>query len=253
MLASLRRILRERLDQGCERLGAPVAELSETQRGALLDYIDLLMHWNSRFNLTAVREPEEMITRHLLDSLAALPAFSASPVLDLGTGAGLPGIPLAIAQPELRVVLLDSVGKKARFVRQVIACLELDNAMVVQARFESYQPTEKFATITARALAPLDALWLGSAHLRQEDAVLLAYKGRRPDGEIATLQAAAEVEVTATRLMVPFMTGERHLVRVTANGDPGPIPRQRISTRLPQQCSTTNSPGAHQIGSLPRV
>jgi 16S rRNA (guanine527-N7)-methyltransferase len=245
MRASLRLALRERLDQGLAQLGDPLAappaepngtslghaaaELSDAQRNALLDYIDLLAHWNSRYNLTAVRDPLEMIGRHLLDSLAALSAFDASPVLDFGTGAGLPGIPLAIARPELQFVLLDSIGKKTRFVRQAAASLELGNVCVVQARFESYQPEQKFATITARALAPLDALWSGSAHLRQPDGALLAYKGRRPDDEIAALSAigaktgtTAEAttgttmgaRVTVTRLEVPFVPGERHLIRI---------------------------------------
>ncbi|WP_040857903.1 16S rRNA (guanine(527)-N(7))-methyltransferase RsmG [Thiorhodovibrio frisius] len=214
----MRQPLRERLDQGCARLGSPVADLSDAQRNALLNYIDLLVHWNSRFNLTAVRDPLEMIGRHLLDSLAAIAAFDASPVLDLGTGAGLPGIALAIARPELQFVLLDSVGKKTRFVRQAAASLELGNVKVVQARFESYQPVEKFATITARALAPLDALWSGSTHLRQPGATLLAYKGHRPDEEMAALTAAG-IGVTAQRLEVPFVTGERHLIRIYSNPD----------------------------------
>jgi 16S rRNA (guanine527-N7)-methyltransferase len=221
MLAATRVMLRERLDQGCARLGGRVAELSETQRAALLDYIDLLAHWNSRFNLTAVRDPLEMIGRHLLDSLAAVEAFTTAPVLDLGTGAGLPGIPLAIARPELDWVLLDSIGKKTRFVRQAAASLELANVRVEQARFESYRPAQKFATITARALAPLAALWHGSAHLRQPDAPLLAYKGRCPDDEIAALKSpedAAGPRVTLTRLEVPFVPGERHLIRI----DPSP-------------------------------
>ncbi|WPL18810.1 Ribosomal RNA small subunit methyltransferase G [Thiorhodovibrio winogradskyi] len=222
MLASLRQPLSDRLHQGCARLGAPVANLSEAQRNALLDYVDLLAHWNSRFNLTAVRDPLDMIGHHLLDSLAAVDAFVASPVLDLGTGAGLPGIPLAIARPELQFVLLDSIGKKTRFVRQAAASLELANVTVIQARFESYQPAEKFATITARALAPLAALWSGSAHLRQPGAALLAYKGRRPDDEIATLRPPAGAtgegpsvtRVSVTRLEVPFVPGERHLIRI---------------------------------------
>ncbi len=217
MRASVRPVLHERLCQGLARLPSSAANLSEAQRSALLDYIDLLAHWNSRFNLTAVRDPLEMIGRHLLDSLVAVDAFKASPVLDLGTGAGLPGIPLAIARPELQFVLLDSIGKKTRFVRQAVAALELGNVTVVQARFESYQPAAKFATITARALAPLEALWSGSAHLRQPEAALLAYKGRCPDEEIAALHstwATTAVRITVTRLEVPFVAGERHLIRI---------------------------------------
>lgn len=220
MHESFRPALRERLDQGLARLGGMLADLSEAQRERLIDYVDLLAQWNSRFNLTAVRDPLEMIGRHLLDTLVAVNAFQASPVLDLGTGAGLPGIPLAIARPELSFVLLDSVGKKTRFVRQAAASLELGNVIVAQARFESYQPAEKFATITARALAPLEALWSGSAHLRQPRASLLAYKGRRPDDEMAALiatGAATGAQVTIIRLEAPFVTGERHLIRIDSN------------------------------------
>ncbi|MBK1649759.1 16S rRNA (guanine(527)-N(7))-methyltransferase RsmG [Rhabdochromatium marinum] len=211
-----RAALRERLDQGCAQLGGRAASLSETQRDTLLDYLEQLAHWNQRFNLTAVRDPLEMVGRHLLDSLAAADVFSATPILDLGTGAGLPGIPLAIACPEHRFVLLDSVGKKTRFVRQAAATLGLGNVTVVQARLESYQPREKFATITARALAPLSALWVSSAELRRPEAPVIAYKGRLADDELAEL-AATGARWSVTRLEVPFVPGERHLIRIDSS------------------------------------
>lgn len=208
--------LHERLDQGLDQLGGLAADLNEAQRDTLIRYLQQLTHWNQCFNLTAVRDPLEMVGRHLLDSLAAVEHFTDSPVLDLGTGAGLPGIPLAIACPELDFVLLDSVGKKLRFVRQAAATLGLTNVAVVQMRLESYRPAEKFATITARALMPLGRLCAGSAHLRCPGAPVLAYQGRRPEAEIAELTAlGARVEVI--RLQVPCVPGERHLIRTTCS------------------------------------
>lgn len=203
-------LLAARLAQGLDALGLV---LDAPCQSALLAYLILLNQWNRQRNLTAVREPLAMVERHLLDSLAASAWFTRGPVLDLGSGAGLPGLPLAIAHPELRFVLLDSAGKKVRFLTQVAAQLRLANVTTVQARVMAYRPVEKFAMITARALASLPELWDMSAHLRATGACLLAYKGRLPETEIATLSTRG-AWVRAHRLRVPWLAAERHLIEV---------------------------------------
>ena len=121
----------------------------------LIDYLGLLTHWNRAFNLTARRDPREMISKHILDSLSVMPYVGAVLVADIGSGAGLPGIPLAIALPETRFVLIDSNGKKTRFLFQVKTALGLDNMTVHQARVESFQPDAAFDTVLSRAFATL--------------------------------------------------------------------------------------------------
>jgi 16S rRNA (guanine527-N7)-methyltransferase len=160
-------------------------------RDRLIAFLALLLRWNRAYNLTAVRDPAQMVPRHLLDSLAVLPWITRGPVLDAGTGAGLPGIPLALARPGLQFTLLDGNGKKTRFVRQAVLELGLDNVAVVHSRLEAYRPGPKFATITARAVASLSELFDSCAHLAAADARLLALKGRLPAQEIAALSDAA--------------------------------------------------------------
>ena len=205
-----------RLDAGLAALG--VAATGQ-QRRQLLGYIDLLARWNRAYNLTAVREPAEMIPRHLLDSLAVLPWVRCGPVLDVGTGAGLPGLPLAILRPELAFTLLDGNGKKIRFVRQAVLELGLRNVTPVQARIETYRPQVNFATITARAVAPLAALCAECAPLTAPGGVLLALKGRDPDAEVAGLAAAAlprvrMAAVSVHALQVPGLDAERSVIEV---------------------------------------
>lgn len=191
--------------------------LTASQQTALLDYLALLARWNRAYNLTGVREPLAMVGQHLLDSLAALPWLSSGPVLDLGTGAGLPGLPLAIARPDLAFVLLDSVGKKTRFVQEAVFRLGLDNVRVVQARATAYRPEQRFTTVLVRAVARLEMCWADSAHLRAERGRLLGFKGAIPTDEIAAVRATGAA-VTIHPLQVPFVTGARHLLEVTAAG-----------------------------------
>jgi 16S rRNA (guanine527-N7)-methyltransferase len=205
-----------RLDAGLAALG--VAATGQ-QRRQLLGYIDLLARWNRAYNLTAVRNPAEMIPRHLLDSLAVLPWVRRGPVLDAGTGPGLPGLPLAILRPELAFTLLDSNGKKVRFVRQAVLELGLGNVMPVQARLQAYRPRANFATITARALAPLAGLCADCAPLAAPGGVLLALKGREPGQEVAALVAAPPPRVRTAAvvvhpLTVPMLDAERCLIEV---------------------------------------
>ncbi len=204
------------LDAGLAALGVAA---SATQRAQLLAYVDLLARWSRTYNLTAVREPRDMIPRHLLDSLAVLPWVRRGPVLDVGTGAGLPGIPLAIARPHLAFTLLDSNGKKIRFVRQTVLELGLDNVTAVQARTRAYRPQANFATITARAVTSLDQLCADCAPLLAPGGVLLALKGREPTAELDALAKAAPAgarahAVAVHRLTVPTLDAERCLVEV---------------------------------------
>jgi 16S rRNA (guanine527-N7)-methyltransferase len=202
------------------------AAVDDAARDRLVTFLLLLARWNRAFNLTAVRAPLEMVPRHLLDSLAALPWVERGPVLDIGTGAGLPGVPLAIARRELEFTLLDSVGKKVRFVRQAAADLGLENVEVVQSRVEAYRPTRKFATIVSRAVASLQALVAGAAPLAAPGGRLLAFKGPLAAAELATLtgdlaaphgaqvQGLAAVRPIRHSLAVPDVGGERNLIEV---------------------------------------
>jgi 16S rRNA (guanine527-N7)-methyltransferase len=199
----------ECLERGLTELGL---HSTLEQRHYLIQFINLLVRWNQSYNLTAVRDPMEMVTRHLLDSLAVTPYLLSSPVLDLGTGPGLPGIPLAIIQPASRFVLLDSNGKKIRFVRQAAMELGLTARVeVIQARMESYRPREKFATIVSRAVAELEALWQASAPLLTTPGRLLIMKGRRPEAELTALSAPHPL---CHRLTVPGLDADRHLIEI---------------------------------------
>ena len=201
--------LKTRLEAGLARMDL---DLAPEQIGRMLAYLSLLQRWNRVYNLTAVREPLQMVPRHLLDSLSVLPYLFGERVLDLGSGAGLPGIPLAIAAPERAFSLLDSSGKKTRFLRQLVSDLGLANVDVVQGRMESYLPAEKFATIVSRAVATTPVLLAAGQRLLVRPARLLVMKGRRPDDtEIRGLEPRPEA-VHIHRLHVPFLAAERHLI-----------------------------------------
>jgi 16S rRNA (guanine527-N7)-methyltransferase len=186
--------------------------ISEAQQQLLLQYVALLDKWNKVYNLTAVREPERMIGLHILDSLAIQPYVrDAKTLLDVGTGGGLPGIPLAITCPSLQVTMLDSLQKKTTFVRQAIGELALKNASVVCERIEAYQPPNKFEIITSRAFAELIDFVHGAGHLLADNGRMLAMKGVYPHDEIARLPATHRVEEVIP-LTVPQVDGQRHLV-----------------------------------------
>ncbi len=180
----------------------------------LAAYLALMLRWNATYNLTAIRDPREMVTKHLLDSLAMAPSVSGICTLaDLGTGPGLPGIPLAIAHPGLRVTLVESNGKKARFMREALRTLSLTNAEVAESRIEALDRPGAFEAITARALATLPQIVALGGHLLAPDGVLIAMKGTRPDTEIAALPAGWEMREIQP-LNVPGLAAERHLVVV---------------------------------------
>jgi len=184
----------------------------------LLDYLALLLRWNRTYNLTAVRDPHEMVVKHLLDSLAMHPYVdsllaSGGALADLGTGAGLPGIPLAIVKPGLRVTLVESNGKKARFMREAIRQLGLAGVRVAESRIEALDEPGAYAAITARALATIPLILELGGHLLAPDGVLLAMKGVHPAEELAAMPAGWTLRASHP-LVVPGLDAERHLVVV---------------------------------------
>lgn len=180
----------------------------------LLDYLALLERWNQAYNLTAIRDPRAMVSKHLLDSLAMHPFVGTGPLADLGTGPGLPGIPLAVANPDLSVSLVESNGKKARFLREAVRSLGLGNARVIESRAEAVAEPGAYQAITARALDRLAGIIAVGGHLLAPSGRLLALKGARPDEEIAELPPGWSLASTH-RLVVPGLAAERHLVVVT--------------------------------------
>ena len=177
---------------------------------ALLDYLRLLEKWNKAYNLTAVREMDAMVTRHLLDSLAISPWISGKRLLDVGAGAGFPGIPLALARPELQVTLLDSNGKKTRFMQEVKRVLPLDNIEIVQNRVENYRPELPFDTVTSRAFSELAQMISLTKHLIATPGRWVAMKGRFPEAELTAIHHAFEIKTYS----VPGLEGERCCVLI---------------------------------------
>ena len=204
--------LRARLSEGAAALGVT---LSDEQRGQLLDYLALLGKWNKVYNLTAVRDPAEMLTHHLLDSLSIIAPLrrhtggQPARLLDVGSGGGLPGVVIAICCPEIQVSCVDAVAKKAAFVQQVAVALRLPNLRGVHARVEAVQ--DKFDVITSRAFASLADFTQWSVPALAEGAVWLAMKGKRPDDEIAALPPGVEV-FHVEQLQVPGLGAERCLL-----------------------------------------
>lgn len=203
---SSRHDLQTRLERGIATLGV---QLPAGAVERLLDYQALLARWNTTYNLTAIRDPAEMVSRHLVDSLAILPYVKGATLADLGTGPGLPGIPLAIASPERQVLLVDSNGKKVRFLREAIRSLKLENVRAVQSRVEEVEG--QFDCITARAFASLEDMLAWGGHLLTRDGIWLAMKGRHPEEELAGVPEGFEIRAIHT-LDVPDVGGERHLV-----------------------------------------
>ena len=175
----------------------------------LLGFIKLIEKWNKAYNLTAIRNREDMVRLHVLDSLAIVPFIEGKRVIDIGTGAGLPGIPLAIYLPEIEFTLLDSNAKKTRFVQQAILELKLKNVNVCHNRVEQYHPEKNFDTVITRAFASLSDIVELTAHLLGKDGILLAMKGQTPD--VLKLESA---KTTLIPINVPGITGERCLVRI---------------------------------------
>jgi len=198
------------LAAGLTALGIALPEAAQLK---LLAFRDLLLKWNRTYNLTALRDPQQAISHHLLDALAILPHVGTSPLLDVGSGGGLPGIPLAIAHPDLAVTLVDTVQKKAAFLQQVAIELELKNVAVHHARVEEMRG--QYAQISSRAFAELALFVSLTRHRLAPGGRWLAMKGARPDAEIAVLPANCKVEAMI-RLAVPGLDAERHLIILKA-------------------------------------
>jgi 16S rRNA (guanine527-N7)-methyltransferase len=198
------------LEQGLADLGLA---LSAEAQQKLLAFRDLLLKWNRTYNLTALRDPEQAISHHLLDSLAILPHVGPGPLLDVGSGGGLPGIPLAIACPELAVTMVDTVQKKATFLQQAAIELGLKNVAVSHARVE--EMSGQYAQISSRAFAELRLFVDLTRHLLAPGGRWLAMKGLRPDDEVAALPPGIVVE-SVVPLNVPGLDAERHLIILKA-------------------------------------
>jgi 16S rRNA (guanine527-N7)-methyltransferase len=194
----------------------------------LLRLVDELELGNAQFNLTAIRDRPGMLHKHVLDSLSLQPYLRGSRVADIGTGAGFPGLPLAIVNPERRFTLVEATGKKARFVEQTAETLGCDNVQVVHSRAESYRPFELFDTVVARALSSLADFAAYAGHLCAPDGRLLAMKGKRPDEEISALPKSFRV-LAVHRLKLPGMDDERHLVELKCVGPRAAPPKSSRS------------------------
>jgi len=192
----------------CTGIDMMEIKLNDNQIENSLQLIQLLVQWNKAYNLTSIRDPIEMIGYHLLDSLSLMPFIHTSPILDIGTGAGFPGLPLAIAYPELTFTLIDSNGKKIRFVRQAITELKLKNVIPIQTRIETYIPTTKFPIIIARALASLSQLSIWANKLLTPEGRLFACKNNNANQELVTINSAL---VKLHQLHVPYVKSTRVL------------------------------------------
>ncbi|EON92021.1 glucose-inhibited division protein B [Marinobacter lipolyticus SM19] len=193
--------------------------LDAHQQQQLLAFLALLNKWNRAYNLTAVRDPREMVSRQLLDSLSILPFVTTEHLLDVGAGGGLPGIPLAIALPDRRFTLLDSNSKKTRFLTQCVLELGLDNVDVIHGRAESCGPDLRFSQISSRAFTALENLVTWCGDVLANNGEFLAMKGQYPDDEVAALPAGWQVK-SRHPLTVPASDGERHLLVISRAGQP---------------------------------
>jgi 16S rRNA (guanine527-N7)-methyltransferase len=195
--------------------------LEAAQADALLQLIDELERANAEFNLTAIRDRPGMLTKHLLDSLSVQPYLSGARIADVGTGAGFPGLPLAIVNPARRFTLIEATGKKARYVQQTAERLKLANVEVANTRAELYHPAAPFDVVIARALSSLADFVAQAGHLCARDGQLLAMKGRRPDQEIAALPKSFRM-TAVHRIALPGLDDERHLVELSPAGPRSP-------------------------------
>lgn len=187
-------------------------EVSEQQRDQLVGYVEMLNKWNKAYNLTSVRDPQEMLIKHIMDSIVVSTHLQGNSFIDVGTGPGLPGIPLSIMNPDKQFVLLDSLGKRIRFIKQVLHELKIENVTPVQSRVEEYQPEERFDAVLSRAFASMTDMVEWCHHLPKTDGgCFLALKGQLPQSEIEQLPEWCSV-TDIKALSVPQLEGERHLV-----------------------------------------
>ncbi|MDM7859333.1 16S rRNA (guanine(527)-N(7))-methyltransferase RsmG [Alteromonas sp. ASW11-36] len=202
--------LQNQLASGVAQLGL---DLSNTQMNQLVAYVELMVKWNKAYNLTSVRDPNEMLNKHILDSLAVVPFIENKNYIDVGTGPGLPGIPLAIACPNAQFTCLDSLGKRVRFMKQVVFELGLSNVIPVQSRVEEHQISDHYDGVLSRAFASLQDMLQWCQHLINSSGEFLALKGQYPQDELTALPDNINL-VSTHKLDIPFMVGERHLIRL---------------------------------------
>ena len=193
-------------------------DCSSQQLEKLLQYLELLQRWNKAFNLTAIRDPLQMVRLHLLDSLAIHPYIQGvKSIIDVGTGPGLPGIPLAILNPQVNFTLLDSNGKKTRFLFQAINELKLPNASEINHRVEAYKPNQLFDAVISRAFSSISDMLNQCDHLISDQGCFLAMKGKKPDSELSQMTKAYKV-VEVNEVNVPLIDSERHLIKIIKTG-----------------------------------
>ena len=197
------------LTEGCKALGI---SLQPEQRQKMVSHLELLSKWNRRLNLTAVRSYRDLTSHHILDSLSINSYLRGTTLLDIGTGAGFPGLPLATLNPDLEVTLLDSRNKRIEFLRHVISINGIENVVLEHCRIENFRPTRKFDTLAARAFTSLAEMVSLCEGLLVSGTRLLAQKGRYPQQELDSLPAKIQSNVTVEKLAVPFLDAERHLV-----------------------------------------
>ncbi|WP_147200438.1 16S rRNA (guanine(527)-N(7))-methyltransferase RsmG [Pantoea sp. MBD-2R] len=201
-------------------LSAAQITLSDQQKQQLVGYVELLHKWNKAYNLTSVRDPEQMLVRHIMDSIVVEPHLQGSRFIDVGTGPGLPGVPLAIVRPDSHFTLLDSLGKRIRFLKQVQHELKLDNIAPVQSRVEEFSEEPPFDGVISRAFASLNDMLSWCHHLPGQNGHFYALKGVVPEEEIAALAEGFTLN-RVVRLSVPQLEGERHLVIVNGKKSGG--------------------------------
>jgi 16S rRNA (guanine527-N7)-methyltransferase len=202
--------LQNKLEQGINELGLNIPSATV---GRLLQYLDLIRKWNRVYNLTAIKDPGEMLSHHIIDSLSIIPYIRGENILDIGSGAGLPGIPLSLVFPQRHIVMLDSNAKKTRFIQQAITELGLDNAESIHSRVEDYTASEGFDTVVSRAFSSLSDFVQLARPLMKNTGQLLAMKGRYPTQELEDLPSDIHIEAVH-RLEVPLLDSERHLVQM---------------------------------------
>lgn len=224
--------IEQAITQGAQALGVDAAE---TAIASLAAYVGLLERWNRVYNLSAVRSPQEMVIRHILDSLSILPWVTGPKVLDVGSGAGLPGIPLAVMRPGWEFYLLDANGKRTRFMQQSSAHLGLDNVKVLRSRVEDYRPEQCFDSILSRAFASLSDMLSVAGRLCAPAGRLLAMKGILSEQELTELPSGYRV-VGVYPLSVPGLNAQRHLVHLSADGVSHPLVAPCLSTQGDVEC-----------------
>lgn len=201
-------------DQLIGLLAQSSIKLSDKQVSQLIQYVEMLVKWNKAYNLTSVRDPSDMLVKHIMDSLMVGPCIQGNRFIDVGTGPGLPGIPLAILYPEKQFTLLDSLGKRITFLRQVVFQLKLDNVSPVLSRVEKFQPDQLFDGVLSRAFASLNDMVSWCKHLTAcEEGRFYALKGQYPEDELSQLPEDIKL-VTSYPIVVPQLQGERHLIEL---------------------------------------